>query len=48
MERSGGRENIFSNQEREKNKGNEIFLGFKPIKYPFHVKLPFYPWLKRV
>jgi hypothetical protein len=43
MERKEGRENIFSNLEREKDKGNEIFSHPKLINIPFCeiTKMPF-------
>jgi hypothetical protein len=42
MERRERKENIFSNQEREKNKGNEIFSHPKHINIPFRevTKMP--------
>jgi hypothetical protein len=47
MERREGRENIFSNLEREKNKGNEIFSPPKHINIHFR-EITIIPCLKRV
>jgi hypothetical protein len=42
------RRKYFPNQEREKDKGNEIFSHTKHINIPFHVILPYCPCLKRI